>query len=117
MSKVGKVLLTLVLLAGFGAALFFAMQGQQSEVAEKARTEAVASATELTGIIALDVEPFFADERVRKLLADQRLPVKVTRVGSPPPERVLPDPKQKRAEKPKHKETLADLIGRTGEEA
>ncbi|MBS1821514.1 MAG: hypothetical protein JST61_06015 [Acidobacteria bacterium] len=39
------------------------------------------------------------------------------RVGSPPPERVLPDPKQKQAAKPKHKETLADLIGRTGEEA
>lgn len=39
------------------------------------------------------------------------------RVGSPPPERVLPDPKQKQAAKPKHKQTLADLIGRTGEEA
>ena len=82
MSKVGKVLLTLFLLAGFGAALFFAMQGQKTEVAEKARSEAIASATELTGIIALDVEPFFADERVRKVLAEQRLPVKVTRVGS-----------------------------------
>jgi hypothetical protein len=32
------------------------------------------------------------------------------RVGSPPPERVLPDPKQKQAAKPKHKETLADLL-------
>jgi hypothetical protein len=39
------------------------------------------------------------------------------RVGTPPPERVLPDPKQKLAEKPKHKETLADLLGRTGEES
>lgn len=39
------------------------------------------------------------------------------RVGSPPPERVIPDPKQKRAEKPKHKESLADLLGRTGEES
>jgi hypothetical protein len=38
------------------------------------------------------------------------------RVGTPPPERVLPDPKQKRAIKPKHKETLADLINKTGEE-
>jgi hypothetical protein len=35
------------------------------------------------------------------------------RLGSPPPERVLPDPKQKAAEKPKHKETLADLLERT----
>jgi hypothetical protein len=39
------------------------------------------------------------------------------RVGTPPPAQVLPDPKQKRATKPKHKETLADLIDKTGEEA
>jgi hypothetical protein len=32
------------------------------------------------------------------------------RVGSPPPEKVLPDPKQKALAKPKHKETLADLL-------
>jgi hypothetical protein len=38
------------------------------------------------------------------------------RVGTPPPERVLPDPKQKLAAKPKHKPTMADLIGSTGEE-
>jgi hypothetical protein len=38
------------------------------------------------------------------------------RVGTPPPERVLPDPKQKLAAKPKHKATLADLISSTGEE-
>ena len=33
------------------------------------------------------------------------------RVGTVPPERVIPDPKQKRAARPKHKETLADLLG------
>jgi hypothetical protein len=38
------------------------------------------------------------------------------RVGSPPPERVLPDPKQKLAAKPKHKTTLADLLTTTGED-
>ena len=32
------------------------------------------------------------------------------RVGQPPPEKILPDPKQKAAAKPKHKETLADLL-------
>ncbi len=32
------------------------------------------------------------------------------RVGTPPPERVLPDPKQKLAAKPRHKPTLAELI-------
>ncbi len=38
------------------------------------------------------------------------------RVGSPPPERVLPDPKQKLAARPKHKPTLADLLNFTGED-
>lgn len=38
------------------------------------------------------------------------------RVGTPPPERVLPDPKKKIAAKPKHKPKMADLIGSTGEE-
>ena len=33
-----------------------------------------------------------------------------SRLGSPPPEKVLPDPKQKAAAKPKHKETLADML-------
>jgi hypothetical protein len=32
------------------------------------------------------------------------------RVGSPPPERTLPDPRQKLAAKPKHKQTLAALL-------
>jgi hypothetical protein len=37
------------------------------------------------------------------------------RVGTPPPERVLPDPKQKRAAKPKHKPTLADMLDTAGQ--
>lgn len=32
------------------------------------------------------------------------------RLGTPPPERVLPDPKQKAAAAPRHRETLADLL-------
>jgi hypothetical protein len=38
------------------------------------------------------------------------------RVGPVPPERVIPDPKQKAAAKPKHKETLADLLSDSGNE-
>jgi hypothetical protein len=38
------------------------------------------------------------------------------RVGTPPSERVLPDPKQKLAAKPKHKRTLADLLNASGED-
>lgn len=37
------------------------------------------------------------------------------RVGPVPPERVIPDPKQRAAAKPKHKKTLADLLSSTDE--
>ena len=82
MSKTAKVMLTVLMLAGFGAALYFALRGQSTASAERAEAEAIASATELKGVIALDVEPFFADPRVRRILADKRLPVSVTRIGS-----------------------------------
>jgi hypothetical protein len=35
------------------------------------------------------------------------------RVGPIPPERVIPDPRQKAAAEPKHKKTLADLLNAT----
>ncbi len=38
------------------------------------------------------------------------------RLGSPPPERVLPDPKQKLAANPKHKATLAALLDPSGDD-
>jgi hypothetical protein len=38
------------------------------------------------------------------------------RLGSPPPSHALPDPKQKAAAKPKHKQTLADLLERQEEQ-
>ena len=82
MSKPVKMALTLLLLAAFGAALFFALRGQKTAVAEKQEQIEVAAAGALTGLISLDVEPYFADERVRKILAEKRLPVQVTRVGS-----------------------------------
>lgn len=82
MSKTAKVVLTVLLLAGFGTALWFAVRGQSSATAERTEAAAIASAPALTGLVALDVEPFFADPRVKKILADKRLPVAVTRVGS-----------------------------------
>ena len=40
------------------------------------------------------------------------------RVGTVPPVQVIPDPKEKaESRKTKHKETLADLLGKTGEES
>ena len=82
MGKTGKVVLTVLLLASFGAALWFALRGQSTATAERDEAAAVASSPPLTGLIALDVEPFFADPRVKKILADKRLSVAVTRVGS-----------------------------------
>ena len=38
-------------------------------------------------------------------------------IGTPPPERVIPDPKQKAAAKPKHKETFAELLEKDPDEA
>lgn len=38
------------------------------------------------------------------------------RVGTVPAERVIPDPKQKEAAKPKHKKTMADLLNGTGDD-
>ena len=37
------------------------------------------------------------------------------RVGMPPPEKILPDPKQKAAS-PRHKETLAGLLAKASRE-
>ena len=82
MSKLSKIAITLLLLVAFGAALFFSLRGQKAEVAKQQDNAAVAAAGAINGLIALDVEPYFKDERVRKILADKRLPVSVTRVGS-----------------------------------
>jgi hypothetical protein len=39
-----------------------------------------------------------------------------TRVGIVPAEKVLPDPKARELRKPKHKETLSDLLEKVGGE-
>lgn len=82
MSKPVKAIITLLLLAGFGAALYFALQGQQHEQLQRQEVAAIAAAVELNGLIAVDVEPYFKDPRVIKLLAANKLPVKAVRIGS-----------------------------------
>lgn len=82
MSKTMRALITLVLLAGLGGAVFFAMRGQREDQARLQETKAIANAPVLKGVIALDVEPFFKDPRVIKVLAAHKLPVDVVRVGS-----------------------------------
>jgi hypothetical protein len=39
------------------------------------------------------------------------------RVGAVPPERVIPDPKQKAAAQPRHKKTLSDLLSGSDSDA
>ena len=73
---------TVVLLALFGGALFFALRANDETKQIAQEQAAVASAEPLKGLIAVDVEAFFKDERVGKVLAGAKLPVQVARVGS-----------------------------------
>lgn len=73
---------TVVLLALFGGALFFAMRNNQETKLIEQEQVAIATAEPLKGLIAVDVETFFKDERVSKVLAGAKLPVQVARVGS-----------------------------------
>ena len=82
MSKTMRALITLVLLLAFGGTLIYALQGQRKDQVQQQEQKAIASATPLNGVIALDVEPFFKDPRVIKVLAANKLPVNVVRIGS-----------------------------------
>lgn len=77
-----RAAITVLVTAVFGGALYFALRGQQQEQAAQIEQQEVASATVLRGVISLDVEGYFKDPRVLKVLAARRLPVEVVRVGS-----------------------------------
>jgi hypothetical protein len=77
-----RAVITLALVAAFGGALYYALRGQQAQQAQRIEAAEVAQAVPLKGLIALDVEPFFKDPRVEKILAEHKLPVAVSRVGS-----------------------------------
>ena len=77
-----RAAITVLVTAAFGGALYFALRGQQQEQAAQIEQQEVASATVLRGVISLDVEGYFKDPRVQKVLAARRLPVEVVRVGS-----------------------------------
>ena len=82
MNKPAKALLTVAVLAAFGAAVVFALRHQNQQQIETQTAIEEAAVTPLIGVIALDVEEFFKDPRVTKILLAHKLPVKVTRVGS-----------------------------------
>ncbi|HEV6968963.1 MULTISPECIES: hypothetical protein [Roseateles] len=82
MNNAKRLLGTLVLLALFGGALFFALRSNEEHKQIAQEQAAIASAEPLKGLIAVDVEAFFKDDRVAKVLGAARLPVQVARVGS-----------------------------------
>jgi hypothetical protein len=82
MSMGKRLAITAGLLAVFGGALVFALRGQETARIEQKQAAEVAATVVLKGLIALDVEGYFKDERVARRLADKRVPVSVVRVGS-----------------------------------
>jgi hypothetical protein len=84
--NVKNALITLGLLAALGGGLFYSTLDRKQEVATQAAiaddSKRAAQMVELSGLIALDVEPFFKDERVIKLLAENNFRTNVIRVGS-----------------------------------
>ena len=82
MNNAKRLIGTVVLLAAFGGALFFALRSNQETRLIAQEQAAIATAEPLKGLIAVDVEAFFKDERVTKVLGGAKLPVQVARVGS-----------------------------------
>lgn len=89
MNRTAKTIVTVVLLATLGGAVFFALRGTQQEQLASGQNPTLSlpglrgmQTVELTGVIALDVEPYFKDTRVIKALADNGFKLNVTRIGS-----------------------------------
>jgi hypothetical protein len=91
MNKAGKAIVTVGLLAVFGAAAYFSVyqtgrlpapgtSGVLTGLAGKL-TGAVET-QEVSGLIAVDVEPYFQDPRVQKALHDNGFKLNVQRIGS-----------------------------------
>ncbi len=82
MKTTAKAIVTLTLLAAFGGAAYFSFRQIDPSASAIGGLLPSVQATELNGVIALDVEPFFKDPRVIKLLANHKLSVNTTRIGS-----------------------------------
>jgi hypothetical protein len=82
MKTSAKAIITLTLLAAFGGAAYFSFRNTDPAATAGIGFITSAQTVELDGFIALDVEPYFKDPRVIKLLADNKLRVNATRVGS-----------------------------------
>lgn len=91
MNKAGRVIVTVVLLAVFGAAAYFSVYQTGRQALPGAggllndwagKLTGAVPVQELSGLIALDVEPYFQDPRVQKALAANGFRLTVQRIGS-----------------------------------
>lgn len=82
MHKAAKILITLALLAAFGGAAWLAFVRTSPTALPPALSGRPAQVVELSGLIALDVEPYFKDPRVVEALAKKGFKVTATRIGS-----------------------------------
>jgi hypothetical protein len=78
--------ITLVLLGALGGGIYYSAHDRQQEITTQRTIEGeakrAAAMVELNGLIALDVEPFFKDPRVIKILEENNFRANVVRVGS-----------------------------------
>ncbi len=82
MKTTPKAIVTLVLLAAFGGAAYYSFYKTAVDSGSSGGLLSAAQTVELSGLISLDVEPYFKDPRVIKLLADNKLRVNASRIGS-----------------------------------
>jgi len=82
MNKGARIATTLLLLAGFAGTVGWSVMGHRHERAVQAQQVAQDSVEAMTGYVAVDVDPFFADPRVQRILREHGVPVRVTRMGS-----------------------------------
>jgi hypothetical protein len=82
MHKAAKTLITIALLAAFGGAAWLAFDRTPTAALPPALTGRPAEVVELSGLISLDVEPYFKDPRVVEALARKGFKVTATRIGS-----------------------------------
>lgn len=91
MNKASKAIVTVVLLAVFGAAAYFSVFQTGRQPGDGAggalgglagKLTGAVAVQELSGLIALDVEPYFQDPRVQKVLQENGYKLSVKRIGS-----------------------------------
>lgn len=77
-----RIGVTVALATGLLGAIGWAVVGHQADESQAQLSSRVASVETVTGYVAVDVDPFLNDERVKRILQKHGLAVTVTRLGS-----------------------------------